>query len=88
MRRLNLAPEHLGRVNASSLTPQVSSPPLMIPPRKQRHVSAEAGILVDSMECDSTVSSEKVKLANINPFSPSARGGAGRKRNNSQKSLW
>ena len=68
----------------SSLTPQVSSPPLTIPPGRHRRASSEAG---GCMECDST-SSERVKLANINPFSPSARGPAGRKRNNSQKSVW
>ena len=72
---------HLGHVS-SPLIPHVSSPPLMIP--RHRRLSSEAG---GCMECDST-SSERVKLANINPFSPSARGAAGRKRNNSQKSLW
>ena len=31
---------------------------------------------------------EKLKLANINPFSPSTRASVARKRNNSQKSNW
>ena len=38
-------------------------------------------------DCDSNTT-EKLKLTNINPFSPSTRASVARKRNNSQKSNW
>ena len=83
MRSLNLNPPTL-----SSSTPSSSDTTSSQNSNKIRHKSRDSGFSLEQtfIECDS-ISSERQKLSNINPFSPSARKVSGRKRRSSQQSV-